>query len=234
MKYFLTCTLIFSIFTLLFVPAQAEENENLPRERPVTQAEEKQSEQVSGDTCPEYNNDCSNRELKEDRSLKREEFRINVQSRLSAIHEEREGRRTNAQIRVAEDVQRRMESSLDQAITQLEGVIHRLSSIADRLEERLTKMHERGFDVTLSFEALDNARVEIASSAEAIDPIARSVDEALSSENPRSVRASLRLSLGEARESLRNAREALLEAVAMGRSEIMTDEVPSEQANDSE
>lgn len=234
MKYFLTSILIFSVYALLFVPAQAEEDENFPQQRPLTQTEEKKPLQVNADTCLEYDDDCNNNEREEDRSLRREEFRINVQSRLSTIHEQREERRANAQIRVAEDVQMRIESSLDQTITQFEGAIQRLSDIADRLEKRLTDMHERGFDVALSLETLDNARVEIASSTEAIDSIARSVDEALSSETPQSVREALRFSLGEARTSLRNGREALLEAVVMGRPSTTTDEAPSEQTSDAE
>lgn len=228
MKYFLPSILIFSILTFFFVPAQAEENSDPRENRSITQTKEERVEQKSGNACLETDENCDSNESKEKRTLGREEFRTNVQSRLSSIRAQAEERRVTRQVRVAEDVERRIEFSLDQTMAQFESAILRLSSIADRLENRLSEMHERGLDVAPNLEALDSARIEIALSTEAVDSIARSIDAALTSVTPQNARESLKLSLEEARISLRNAREALLRAVRIDSPDLTNNETPEE------
>ena len=216
MKYFLSSVIILSSFALFLIPTHAEE------ERP---SEETPAIETKGEDA----NKGGALIDKEGRVTNREEFRTNVQNRLTAIHVRAEERRANRKTRVPQEVQERIELSLDRTMTQFENAIHRLSSIADRIEDRIIRMHEQGFDVTQSLEALDGARVEVALSAEAVDGIARSIDETLSSDTPRSTRATLRAALEEARTSLKNARGALLKAIVIGRSEDTNTESVDEQ-----
>jgi hypothetical protein len=217
MKYFLPSILIFSIFTLLLTPVYAQQ-----RERPIVEIEE------------EIRNENRSGELKEELAHERAEFRKNIQKSLKTIRAHSEERRKNSRASVRQEVQQRIEFSLEQTITQFENAIYQLSNIAGRLENRLIQMHEQGFDVALSFEALDDARGEIALSAEAIGGISRSIGEALSSDTPWSARATLRVSLEEARTSLKNARVALLRAIAIGRPSVTTVETVGEQEGGTE
>lgn len=235
MKYFLPSICAFSIFALLLVPAHAQQEETISEEPDIVETDEGQEEQIVENDCLELGVNCDGDEPKKERAKAREEFRINVQSRLSTIRARAEERReSNGRVRVKQEVQQRIELSLEKTITQFENTIYRLSSIADRLENRLTALNERGFDVASSLDALDDARIEITLSTEAIASVAQSIDEALSSDTPRSARATLQSSLKETRTSLRNAREALLRAVAIGRTNVTTDVEGDEQESASE
>jgi hypothetical protein len=168
-----------------------------------------------------------------ERILRGTEFPKKVQTRIDMIRSNINERRTANRVRVQEDVRLRVENSLDKTINQFEAAIQRLTSLSERLEERLVSMEQRGLDMSVAFDALELAQIEIETSAGAVATTATSALEALSSETPRANHLVVRTSLTEARISLRKARESLMQAVAAARSGVSPENVSaSAQSND--
>jgi len=137
------------------------------------------------------------------------ESRANAQMRA-------EGAKQAAQARYGERVQR----AVKHIVERLSATVNRLSDIATRIESRIVKFQEAGYDMSEASRLLEDAKLEIATASEKVATLSSLIEEALSSAAPRERLSDIRAGVADVKEALRTAKGALMEVVVSIRTEV--------------
>ncbi len=107
-----------------------------------------------------------------------------------------------------------VEGHLDTMFTRFDGVIIKLTSLADRIEARIETLRADGVDVSEATEALEDAKTDIATAETVIEETQTTIKAAIDSEVEIS-REGLRDIVKESKEAIKTAHSALVDVVRL-------------------
>lgn len=192
-------TTMFALIFLLGVGIVSAQER--PQRQDFDRPDSVRSTTTRGDIKPEL----SGQQTFEERTVQKEE-------RIETIQEEASERKAILE----EKRKERIKAYADRIVNRMYAAIERFSKIADRIESRMVKIEERfGEDIDLSEsrDLLETARLEMAQAASSTDAVVNQIEEALNSETPREAYVRVRELFTNAKESIRNAHGALVDAI---------------------
>lgn len=127
--------------------------------------------------------------------------------------ENREVKQEERRAALEERAKERIKAYGERIVRRLNAMVERLGKLADRMESRIEKLEAREFDLSVARGLLETARLEIANAQSAVDSVGAAVEAAVEAENPREAFGAVRELLNEAKDSVRLAHKALVEAI---------------------
>lgn len=181
-------------------------------------------------------------ELIEKAEVKREELRENASGtradfaeRKEQVEEERAERRQQ----LDEKRKARIAAYAERIVRRMNAAIERLEKIADRIDSRIVKLEEtiEGLSLLESKELLLASREALVGAASDMGAIFETMRSALDSDTPKEAFTEVRTLFSEAKQSLKDAHRALVEAIKSlkaARDLRVSDEVEEENSTTSE
>ncbi|MBY0110875.1 hypothetical protein K2Y00_02640 [Patescibacteria group bacterium] len=114
---------------------------------------------------------------------------------------------------LTENVKERVLMRTEHVARLLDAMIARLETLSDRIEARIAFLEERNADTEAAKTELAEADAAIAKAASAVDEVKEGLEEALDSETPREALQAVKPLGDAAKEAIRAAHTALIEAV---------------------
>ena len=149
-------------------------------------------------------------ETRQELQTERQENRVQQQeNRLERQMERQEDRTT----RLSDLRMGRIRAYAERMLARFRAAIARLNRIADRIESRIEKLQERGLDLGTAIGFLREGRAAITEAQTALASIPGTVETALADNDPRTAFAAVHEAFRSAKESLKNAHAALVNAI---------------------
>lgn len=137
-----------------------------------------------------------------------------MQERLEDRKEQREEHREEIRNRVASTTRDRVGQFTNRVLNRFRAAIERMRNITDRIESRIAKIEDSGATLADAKIFLADARNELDEAENILATIPDTMQTVLDSDTPRENMASVRTLFDEAKTHLKNAREALSQAIA--------------------
>ena len=109
-----------------------------------------------------------------------------------------------------------------------------MTGLSERVESRIVKLEERGFDLTSARALLSAAEAEVARAYIKIGSIEGEVTAALDTDSPREAFGAVRELFGEVKNSVKAAHRALVEAIKAVKAGVGTPTVEAEDEGEGE
>jgi Skp family chaperone for outer membrane proteins len=177
---------------------------------------------VAGDVQAGLATDSATRraEVMERVEAKRETVRERVEQKRAEIQQRMEERKEQMATRAAERRQRLAERKkalvrkfFSRMYRRFQAAVSRMERIADRIESRLGKMENRGIDVTTLRSDLAGARDDIGVAEGMLQGLEEKVEEALSSDDPKTAFEEVRDIVHETRAMLKEIHRKLVDII---------------------
>ncbi|OGZ55568.1 MAG: hypothetical protein A3H64_01400 [Candidatus Ryanbacteria bacterium RIFCSPLOWO2_02_FULL_45_11c] len=151
--------------------------------------------------------------------------------RMETRHEELRQRWEERKAQLSERRKQNIKNHVERIIQRTEQVIDRLGNMANKIEDRMTRLQEEGAEVTALRLLLEEARSGISRADVALDTAAAELRVAPDADNPVDALGNARILLEGVKTALREAHAALVEIVV----EIKKGQlIPNDNEDDSE
>ncbi len=161
-------------------------------------------------------------EREEALTSRREEMRIMTERRAEILTQAQE-RREEVSNRLSDEAERRVQNTTQVVFERFNNAIRRMQNIASRIEARIERLENRGYDMSLARESLDlSAETLVVLESDLLE--ARSAtDLMVQSENPLEFFLAIRSLVREMRTSLESTRQSFLETLRIIRASVEAD-----------
>jgi chromosome segregation ATPase len=159
------------------------------------------------------------REVSQD---KRQDIRNSIQDNGATAKERVQEKREERKEKLNDLAKKRIGAYVERILRRLNAALDRMDRISERIENRIEKLEETGHDLTDARSLLNSAKALISQGWDDIAAIETSIDDALNFENPRESFSVIREFIGEAKDSVKNAHKALVEAIRAVKAGIST------------
>lgn len=136
--------------------------------------------------------------------------------------------------RLNELAKKRIGAYVKRIVRRLEAALNRMSKLGDRIDSRITKFEEKGLDMSNAISLLAEARVEISNAQSSIEAMRVNIDAVLESDNPKESFSQIRALIGEAKDGVKKAHKALIEAIKAMKAGVVKSESDDEVENSNE
>jgi len=136
--------------------------------------------------------------------------------RREARRAEMETRRDERRETLRDAARARVHAFMERMLRRFDAAIQRLRNLADRVGSRIEKLEMQrhaGWDLTNAKELLATARVEIDAAAATLVAIRANLEAAVAEDDPRAAFEAIHEAIGEAKDAVRKAHRALVEAI---------------------
>ena len=162
-----------------------------------------------------------------------EERKNNVEERSSNTETRKDDRADSA---VRNEKADRIASYLENVSKKMTAAVERLDILSGRIESRINKLEERGVDMTKAKELLQTARARIREAGESLSMALSQARETLTIDISRDSFGKAVATLAQAKEKLRDAHQALVEAIramkaGLEQDEQETNDIPGTEIN---
>lgn len=145
-----------------------------------------------------------------------ESLRERMGERREARRAEMETRRDERRETLRDAARARVHAFMERMLRRFDAAIQRLRNLADRVGSRIEKLEMQrhaGWDLTNAKELLATARVEIDAAAATLVAIRANLEAAVAEDDPRAAFEAIHEAIGEAKDAVRKAHRALVEAI---------------------
>ncbi len=222
-----------------------EELRDIPPERPESRPPSDVGSDDARDSAPIMREDAMERREMVERQMQerlgvmaeerpsRDEMRENAQMRAEERIKEAEEKRDVARERMAEEAVERVGGMALQMIERIENSITRLYDHKDRIEERMVRFEDLGFNMDEARESLIIAIDKIERSEEEVREAFEVAQEVLEEEDSRRALVVVRMLIVDSRESIMEAHQALVRTITLMRPGSQErDELQREEGDD--